>query len=87
MSYIAVSNDDVLNSTNNKTELPELKRVFEETFDIKVQERSTLISKFTSLLLVFGVDKTDHITELVNEWFQDLKFRRVDAPFSTYSIY
>ena len=36
--YIMVSTDDVLNNTNNKTVFPELRRVFQEYFEIKVQE-------------------------------------------------
>ena len=38
VQYITVSTDDVLNTTNNKTESPELARFFEEHFDMKVQE-------------------------------------------------
>ena len=38
VSYLTVYTDDVLENTNNKTEFPGLRRVFEEYFDIKVQE-------------------------------------------------
>ena len=38
MSHLTVSTDDVLNTTNNEIEFPELRRVFKEAFDIKVQE-------------------------------------------------
>ena len=37
--------------------------------------------------LVFSIDQTDHIMELVNEWFPTGKFRNVDAPFQTDSSY
>ena len=42
VSYLTVSPDDVLNTTNNETSFTELRRVFEEAFQIKVQERSVL---------------------------------------------
>ena len=54
-SYISVSTDDVLNNTNNKTAFPEPRKVFEECFDIEVQEVSVLKYinfRFFSLLLV-----------------------------------
>ena len=31
--------------------------------------------------LVFSANHTDHIIELVNEWFPTRKFRKVDTPF------
>ena len=37
LSYIKVSTDDVLNTTNNETTFPELRIFFEEYFKIKVQ--------------------------------------------------
>ena len=69
MSYITVSTDDVINTTNNETSFTELRRVFEEDFEMKVQEGSVL--KYLNLRisqspLGFSVDHTDHITELVN---------------------
>ena len=33
--------------------------------------------------LGFSVDQTDHIMELVNDWFPNGKFRKVDTPFRT----
>ena len=36
VSYIRVSIDDVINTTNNETTFPELTKVFEENFEIKV---------------------------------------------------
>ena len=37
VSYLTVSTDDFLNTTNNETELSELTRVFGENFEMKVQ--------------------------------------------------
>ena len=34
-----------------------------------------------------SVDQTDHIMELVNEWFPTVKLRKVDTHFSTDSSY
>ena len=42
VSYLTVSTDDVLDSTNNSTSFTELTRVFEEHFDMKVQGVSFL---------------------------------------------
>ena len=42
LSYLTVSNDDFINTTNNKTKFTELRRVFEENFDIKFQEGAVL---------------------------------------------
>ena len=42
VSYIIVSNDDVLNVTNNETAFTELKIFFEEHFEMKSQEGSIL---------------------------------------------
>ena len=79
-----------LNATNNKTAFPELRRVFQEAFDIKVQEGSAL--NYLNLRICqspigFSVDQTDHIMEKVNEWFLTGKFRKVDTPFSKNSAY
>ena len=38
VSYLTVSTDDVLNTTNNENKFPELKRAFKEHFEMKVQE-------------------------------------------------
>ena len=35
--YLIVYTDDVINTTNNETSFPELKRVFEEHFEMKLQ--------------------------------------------------
>ena len=69
MSYLIFSTDDVLNTTNNETSFTELTRVFEEYFEMKVQEESVL--KYLSLRIFqsplgFTVDQTDNIMELVN---------------------
>ena len=42
VSYLTVSTDDVLNTINNETAFPELTSVFEEHFEMKVQEGSVL---------------------------------------------
>ena len=82
--YIKVSTDDVLNTTNNETAFLELTRVFKENFEIKLQEESVL--KYLNFRIFhyplgFSVDQTDHIMELVNEWFPTVKFRKVDTLF------
>ena len=52
VSYLTVSNDDVINTTNNDTECTELTRVFEEYFEIKFQEGSVFeYLKFPNLPL------------------------------------
>ena len=38
VSYLTVSTDDVLNTTNNENAFPELKIVFKENFEMKIQE-------------------------------------------------
>ena len=80
MSYITVSTDDFLSPTNIDTVPPELTIVFEEQFEMKFQEGSVLKYLNYRILqhpLDFSVDHTDHIMELVNEWFPDRNFRKV----------
>ena len=90
VSYLKVSTDDFLNSTNNETEFPELTRVFEEHFYMKVQVGYVLkclnLQMFQSPL-GFSVAQTDQITEPINEGFPDGKFRKVDTNFRTDSTY
>ena len=69
VSYLTVSTDDVLNTTNNENAFPELTRVFKEHFEMKVQEGSVL--KYLNFWgcqspLGFIIDQTYHIMELVN---------------------
>ena len=90
VSYLTFYTDNVLNTTNNETAFPELRRGFEESFDMKVQEVSVL--KYLHFLIFqsplgFSVYQTDDIVELVNEWFPTGKFIKVDTPFRAYSIY
>ena len=89
VSYITVSND-VLNTTNNETSFTELTIVFEEYFGIKLLEGSVLkylnFRTFQSPL-GFSVFHTDHIMEIVNEFFPNRKFIKVDIPFRTYYEY
>ena len=42
VSYLTISTDDVLNSTNNETVFTELINILEEYFDIKIKEGSIL---------------------------------------------
>ena len=88
VSYFTVSTDDFLNTTNSEIESTELTRVFEEHFEMKFQEGSVL--KYLHLRIFqhplgFNVYQTYHIMELVNQWFPNGKFRRVDTPFRKYS--
>ena len=39
VSYLTVSTDDVINTTNNETEFPELKIFFKEPFDINKKDQ------------------------------------------------
>ena len=90
VSYLTVYTDDILSTTNNETLLLETTRVFEEHFEMKVQEVSVIkLLHFRTCQSTLGlsVDKTDHIMELVNEWLPTGKFRNFDTPFRTYSIY
>ena len=57
---------------------------------MKVQEGSVL--KYLNFRIFqsplgFSIDQTDHIMELVNEWFPTGTFRNVDTPFQTDSSY
>ena len=84
MPCLSFSTDDVLNNNNNDTEFTELKIIFVIDFRNKIQEGSVL--KYINFQifecpLVFRVDHTDNIMELVHEWFPPGKFRRVDTPF------
>ena len=88
--YLTVSTDDIVDTTNNEIAFPELRRVFEEDFEIKFQEGSVL--KYLNFIIYqsplgFGVDQTDHIMELVNEWLPNGKFRQVDTNFRIDSSY
>ena len=63
---------------------------FKEHFEIKVQGGSILnypTLRISNSPLGLSVDQTDHITELVNKWFQTGKFRKVDTPLRTDSTY
>ena len=90
VSYPRVSADDVINTTNNENAFPELTRVFKEHFDMKVQSGSVhkyLNFRIFQSSLGFSIDHTDHIMELVNEWFPTGNFRNIDTPFRTESSY
>ena len=69
VSYITVSTNDVLNNTNNEKIFPELTRVFEEHFEMEVQEGPVikyLNFRICQSPLGLSVDQTGHIMELVN---------------------
>ena len=90
VSYLIVSTDNVLNTSNNEKAFPELTRVFKEHFEMKVQEGSVL--KYLSFRICkspfgFNIDQTDHIMKLLNELFPNGKFRNVDTTFWTDSSY
>ena len=90
MSYFTVSDDDVLNTTNNENTFPELKRAFKENFELKVQEGSVLKYLHFRIFqspLGFRIDQTDRIMQLVNEWFPTRKCINIDTPFRTDSSY
>ena len=64
VSYTTFSIYDVLNTTTDETEFPELRRFFEESFEGKVQEGYVL--KYLNFLtcqcpIGFRDDYTDHI--------------------------
>ena len=86
VSYLTVSTGDVLNTNNNETAFTELTLVFEEQFVMKFQEGSVLRYlnfRIFQSTLAFGVDQTDHIIEVVNEWFPTGRYRNFDTTFST----
>ena len=69
MTYLTFSIDDFLNTNNNETVFLEIRRYFEEVFDIKVQEESIpkhLNFRIFQCPLGFSVDQTDKIMELVS---------------------
>ena len=69
VSYLTVSTNDVLNTNNNENAFPELTRVCEEHFEMKLQEESVFKYLFVLVCqspLGFSIDQTDHIMELVN---------------------
>ena len=64
VSYPTVSTYSAPNTTNNETEFPELTRVFEEHFEMKVQEGSVIKYLYLRIWqspLGFSVDQTGHI--------------------------
>ena len=90
VSYLTVSTDDFLNTTNNEKAFPELTRVLKEHFDMNVQEGSVLKDlhfRICQFPLGFGIYQTDHIMKVVNEWLPTGKLRNVDTPFRTDSLY
>ena len=69
VSYLTISTDDFLNTTNNENASTELTIFFKEHFDMKLKEGSVL--KYLNFRICqsplgFSIDQTDHIMELVN---------------------
>ena len=90
VSYLTVSTDYDLNTTNNMTLFPELRRVSEEYFEIKFQEGFVLKYLIFWILqspIGFIIYQTNHIMEIVNEWFQTGNILKVYTPFWKYSTY
>ena len=90
VSYLTVSTSDVINTTTNETLFTEIRMVFEEVFEIKVQELSVLKClnfRIYQSPIGFSADQTDHIMELVNECFLNGKCTKVDTPFMKDSTY
>ena len=90
VSYLTVSTNDVLNTTNNETSFFNPRIFFENYFGIKVEEVSIL--KYLNLRICqsplgFSIYQTDHIMELVNEWFQNGKLKIFDTHFRIYYTY
>ena len=88
--YHMVSVDYFFKTTNNEIAFLEITRVFEEHFQMKVQEVFFLYYVNYRIFhspLGFSVVNNYHIMELVNEWFPDGKYRNVDTHFSTYYTY
>ena len=90
VSCLKVYTDDVLKTTNNETEFPELRIFSEEAFEIKLREGYFLKYLNFRVLqspLSFSIYQTDHIIWLVNEWLPTGKFRNFDTNFWTESTY
>ena len=71
--YLTVYNDDGLNNSKNKISFTELRKMFEESFEIKVQEGSVLkyLNFWTARSPIgLNIDKTDHIMEPVKNGSQ-----------------
>ena len=91
MPYLTVYADKyVLNANNNETQFSELRRFFEEAFDIKSQYGHVLNYlnfRICQSTLDFSIDQTDHVMELVNEWLPNINSRTVDTTFCTDTKY
>ena len=90
VSYLIFSNDNVRNKNNKQRVFPELRIVFEEHFEMKLQEGyaiNNLNFRIFQSPFGFSVGQIYHIMELVNEWLPTGNFRNLDTPFRTYSSY
>ena len=77
VSCLTVSTDDEINITNNDSSFGEIKKYFEEAFDIKIQVGYVI--EYINLCidqypLGFNIYQTDHIMNLFNKWFLYGKF-------------
>ena len=90
ISYLVISTDYDINNTNNETYFTELRIVSEECFEIKFQEGFVLkYLIFWSLQSPIGfiIYQTNHIMEIVNEWFPAGNILKVCTPFWKESTY
>ena len=90
--FFTVSTDDLINNTNNDSAFTETKKIFEEAFEIKIQEGSVIrYLKIRIYLSPLGVSiyQTYNIMDLVNGWLLYGEFINLDTPYQedyTYEI-
>ena len=69
VSYLTVSTDDFINTTNNGTAFLELKKLSEEAFKIQIQKGLFLnIQMFGSLNILLGLVLIKPITSGIVKW-------------------
>ena len=78
VSYLTVYTDNVIhiNNNSNDTAFLEIRKVFEESFDIKFQE--VYVPKYLDFLidkspLGFIIDNNDHTMDMMNKWFLTIR--------------
>ena len=90
VSYLMISTDDSLNTTNDELYFPEPIKVFEQAFEIKFQEGSVhkyLNFRVCQPFIRFSIYQNDDIMELVNEWLPTGKYGKFDTSFCMDSTY
>ena len=90
ISNLVISTDYDINDTNKDTYFPELRRVSEEYFEIKFQEvfvLKYLIFWIFQSPIGFIIYQTNHIMEILNEWFPTGNILKVYTPFWKDSTY